>query len=538
MPDDVVINIRARGGSASRKEFESTAGGVRLLQRAVDTASVGLRNFRTNTNLSTNSAYLLRHALYAGLSYAFYRVGEGAVQSGIQFNATMESNQVAFTQLLGSAQSARKELTYLYKTAASTPFETTNITTAERQLLAFGFTAKTSNAWLATIGDTIAGMGGGTDQINQLVLALGQIQSKGRLQGQELLQLQQLGVLNTQRLAKDLGMSVAELTSGQANVSSTKALRAIKKQFDSTFGGQAAKQAKTFNGQLSTLHDNLSMTLGAVTYPGFVYLRDKVFPTLNDAAGDIQKIFDRKDIDVAEKLTLSRQALKTKLGPMVREIDDELGDLNLPHQLTVAFDAAAPVVLREGVSLGGKVAAAFGNAWLHAGAWTKFASGAWLAHKLGLDKAAAKGLLRLVTGGGVAGGIAGDVLGGRGSITNPLYVVQISGKTPPVPDNSKSKTPWWTALLKPKVAGPIAFLTAYFGNVDSAGLSPDQENANLRKAKLSEQLYRAGVKSPTLRKQIIESHINLNVDGKTLAKIVNQVNADDKARGKQRARGG
>jgi hypothetical protein len=37
---------------------------------------------------------------------------------GLDFNASQEQNQVAFTQFLGSAQAARRELGFLTKTAA------------------------------------------------------------------------------------------------------------------------------------------------------------------------------------------------------------------------------------------------------------------------------------------------------------------------------------------------------------------------------------------------------------------------------------
>lgn len=421
---DVVVNIRSRGGRAAAADAEIAAAGITRIGRAAEIAGAGLRNFRANTQLGTNASYLLRHSLYtAGL--AFTGLGALAIKSGLQFDQTMESNQIAFTQFLGSAQRARQELQFLFHTAATTPFETTQIDTAARQLLAFGFNARQTNGWLATIGDTIAGMGGGAQQIDQLVLALGQIHAKGQLQGQELLQLEQLGVLNPQKLAHDLGLTVAALHSGNANIPATKALAAIKKQFDATFGGQSAKQAKTFAGQISTLHDNLSQTLGAATYPGFTYLEKTVFPALNAASGDLSQIFNRKDLDLSEKITLSRAALHQKLGPIESEVGHAIGDLHIDRRLTQAFDAAAPVILSKGVYYGTHAAEGFADAWLHAGAWTKLASGAWLAHKLGLGSAGAKAIGKLLTGGGLST-VTGQLTARGATPANPLFVVDIS----------------------------------------------------------------------------------------------------------------
>jgi tape measure domain-containing protein len=126
---------------------------------------------------------------------------------GLQFNASMEQNQVAFTQFLGSSQAARAELGFLQKTAARDAVRAA--ADHDRRPAADGVRvhAKQTNSWLSTIGDTIAGMGGGAQEIDQLVTAIGQIRSKGRLQGDELMQLSELGVVNRGKLAKDLGIT-------------------------------------------------------------------------------------------------------------------------------------------------------------------------------------------------------------------------------------------------------------------------------------------------------------------------------------------
>ena len=49
-----------------------------------------------------------RYAAFGAAGAAAY-----AVKSGIQFNATMEQNQLAFTNFLGSAKAARQELQWL-----------------------------------------------------------------------------------------------------------------------------------------------------------------------------------------------------------------------------------------------------------------------------------------------------------------------------------------------------------------------------------------------------------------------------------------
>jgi phage tail tape-measure protein len=268
MADDVTINIRTRGARQAARETKDVAAGVGAIGRQARTAAGGMRTLRQNSTLASGSLSAVRRGSVAA-GAGLLGLGAVSVRMGLQFNASMEQNQVAFTQFLGSSQAARRELKYLYKTAAATPFEVPQITMAARRLLAFNFSARESNSWLQTIGDTAAGAGQGADGIDRLVTAIGQIRAKGRLQGDELLQLSELGVLDPASSPSDLGITQAELFGGNANISSRRALRALKAQFDDTFGGQSAKQARTFNGQISTLHDNLNMTLGKLTRPAF-----------------------------------------------------------------------------------------------------------------------------------------------------------------------------------------------------------------------------------------------------------------------------
>jgi tape measure domain-containing protein len=47
---------------------------------------------------------------------------------------------------------------------------------------------------MTAIGDAVAGVGGGADAIDRVSLAIGQMQAKGRVQSEELLQLAEAGV--------------------------------------------------------------------------------------------------------------------------------------------------------------------------------------------------------------------------------------------------------------------------------------------------------------------------------------------------------
>jgi hypothetical protein len=194
--DAVVVHVRTEGGPAARRELSSDAAAVRALGKAGSVAGAGLANLRQNINMGQTAAYAMRRTAYV-TGAAVAGIGALAVKSGIGFNSTMEQNRVALGRLLGSTQAARGELSHLYDLAARTPFELENIDAAAQGFLAVGFSLKQTNSWMNTLGDTIAAIpNAGPGEIGSADQRLGQIQSKGRLQGDELMQLSELGILN------------------------------------------------------------------------------------------------------------------------------------------------------------------------------------------------------------------------------------------------------------------------------------------------------------------------------------------------------
>lgn len=209
---------------------------------------------------------------------------------GLKFNATMEQNRVAFTHFLGSTEKANAYLDRLYKLAATTPFEFADLTTGAKRMMAFGSSANSAYTQLKTIGDTAAGLGTGTEGINRMVTALGQMQVAGVVQGDELRQFQEAGV-NVYKYMIKAGLitqkDVGQI--GNLHISSAKAIDAIMKGMQKDFGGMSAEQAKTWTGQLSTMKDYAAQAAGALTEPIFNLLKSNVFPKINEALQGVAK---------------------------------------------------------------------------------------------------------------------------------------------------------------------------------------------------------------------------------------------------------
>jgi len=112
--------------------------------------------------------------------------GAAVVGMGVKYNAEMEQYKAGFTTMLGSAEKAESTLAGLKTFAEKTPFELTDLANASTTLLAFGENVDNLMPDLKMLGDISLG---NTEKFKGLALVFGQVQSQGRLMGQDLLQI-------------------------------------------------------------------------------------------------------------------------------------------------------------------------------------------------------------------------------------------------------------------------------------------------------------------------------------------------------------
>jgi tape measure domain-containing protein len=293
--ENLDVVIRARGGRAAAGEVDQVTKSLRNLDSesgkvATSTRRVGDETGATSNRMASAVATTLRYgAAWTGLA----AVGQ-AFMAGFRFDATMEQNTVAFTHFLGSAGAAKDELAALYEVAAKTPFEFSDITMAARRFLAFGFSVEDANKELAIMGDAVAGIGGGREELNRLALVIGQIQAKGKLQGDELLQLAELGLIGPQQIAQQMGMAQDAFFKAVSNgeVSSKQAITAINDVLVAQFKGSAEEQSRTLLGQLSTAKDYGAQAAGALVQPLVDFAKSDALPRIIEAfkaGGDFLK---------------------------------------------------------------------------------------------------------------------------------------------------------------------------------------------------------------------------------------------------------
>lgn len=198
-----------------------------------------------------------------------------------------ETSEMAFTTMLGSAEAARDMLDELASFAAHTPFELSGLTTATQQLLAYGFTAEDIIPMLTAVGDATAALGTGQAGIESVTRALGQMQTRGKVTAEEMLQLTEAGIPAWEYLARAIGTDTAgameAVTDGA--VSADAAIAALTQGMEQDFGGMMEEQSKTVEGLFSNLSDAIEQPLMALRDTGaYEHFADALSDVV-DAAG-------------------------------------------------------------------------------------------------------------------------------------------------------------------------------------------------------------------------------------------------------------
>lgn len=196
------------------------------------------------------------------LAGATFAVGTFALRTA----SAAETTEISFTTMLGSAEAARQMVEQLADFAAHTPFELSGLQTATRQLLAYGFTAEDVIPMLTAVGDATAALGTGQAGIEAVTRALGQMQTRGKVTAEEMLQLTEAGIPAWEYLARAIGTDTAgamEAVSDGA-VDAQTGIDALTRGMEQDFGGMMEQQSKTVAGLMSNLSDAIEQPLMAL----------------------------------------------------------------------------------------------------------------------------------------------------------------------------------------------------------------------------------------------------------------------------------
>lgn len=199
--------------------------------------------------------------------------------------AELETQARSLKVLTGSLGDAQKIIKELQAFGAVTPFTSSELIETAKRLKAFGFETEQIVDVTKRLGD-VAGATGA--DLSGIATAFGQIQAKGRLQGEELLQLQERGVDLAGTLRKEYGLTGEEfqkaLSKGQISAEAVSfALEKLTEE-GGKYADGAIAQSDTLSGKLSTIQDGvdtLARRIGEVLSPAIKGVFDQAIQALD-----------------------------------------------------------------------------------------------------------------------------------------------------------------------------------------------------------------------------------------------------------------
>ncbi len=192
-----------------------------------------------------------------GLTTALAGLGLMAVKKA----ADMETLNIQFEVMLGSAKEAQKVMKRLIDFTARTPFQLQGVANATRILLAFGFQSKKLMPTMKMLGDVAGGTG---KDFGELALIYGQIRAAGRLMGQDYLQLAAIGINLQEMFQEQFGAAFdfrKQMERGNISFKMVEAMFNKMTMAGGRYHGMTERLSQSTHGLFSTLKDNLIFAL-------------------------------------------------------------------------------------------------------------------------------------------------------------------------------------------------------------------------------------------------------------------------------------
>ena len=283
----IKLNDQASGKigkiTASTKRLERAANGA---QNSIRRTNKGIRDTGRAADRASKGVNKLGKAI-RGLAAGF-----GAFQAGkfvIFKTAELERQTKSLEVLTGSLGNARGIIKELQQFGAVTPFTSAELIETAKRLKAFGFETEQ----IVDVTKRLADVAGATGaDLGGIATAFGQIQAKGRLQGEELLQLQERGIGLQDELVKMYGFTADEfrkaLEGGRISADAVNVALQNITDAGGKYANGAIAQSETLSGKFSTLVDNITVLaqhIGTALSPalkGILSLTNQILAGFND----------------------------------------------------------------------------------------------------------------------------------------------------------------------------------------------------------------------------------------------------------------
>lgn len=240
------------GLQLSRMVATASIGGFTRLTSVVTTAaSVVTRGVRTIvsglTQIATASARLFSRSVIGGGAAA----GAFAIQVG---QVAGEFERIAVALKATTGEDYERASKFVEEYAKKVVFSQQEIAGSLLKLRNFGFSQADAETALPALIDQVSKLGGTYEDLDGIILAVGQAWAKQKLQGEEILQLVERGVPVWDLLAKVTGKSVTEIQKlSESGKLGRDVIRDLLVEIGKGASGAAAGQLNTYNGLVSQL---------------------------------------------------------------------------------------------------------------------------------------------------------------------------------------------------------------------------------------------------------------------------------------------
>ena len=263
-------NLERLGGDSLARQAERVSRGTRLMTAGLN--DVG------------------NAALRGGTVVAAYGAGMTALAASfVRPAAQFEQFNVQLTTLEGSSAKAEQAMAWIGQFATTTTLSFEETVQAYARLKAFGLDPTTGS--LQAMVDTMAATGGGAEKLDGLTLALGQAWTKGKLQGEEAMQMLQRGVPVWDLLSDKMNRSVEDIQKmSERGELGREEITLLMEALGGKYDGAADRAMASWDGMMSNLGDQWTrfklMVMGAGLFDWMKGELNGLLDTLDRMAAD------------------------------------------------------------------------------------------------------------------------------------------------------------------------------------------------------------------------------------------------------------
>lgn len=243
----------------------------------------GMRDAEANLSAFVSRASAMVTAIGVAVGAGMAAVGKSVLETGMEF----EKLGLQLEILEGSADKAADRMEWLRKFAIETPLNLQQATDAYIRMKNFGLDPLDGS--MQSIVDANALMGGSTERLSGIILALGQAWTKQKFQAEEANQLLERGIPAWELMSQATGKTTAELMElSEKGKIGRKEIRLLIEQMGERAKGASERFAKTMEGQIGKLDDMWISFKKKIADAGF-------YRDVQDRLSDLMSYIDRLD---------------------------------------------------------------------------------------------------------------------------------------------------------------------------------------------------------------------------------------------------